>query len=153
MPVSVYKQVLKSSKGKSRDPRFDEHSGEFNKNKFYSTYGFIEKMKVAENKLVRINIKKAKTKKHAKKFTPEDRQEMLDHFANNKQDLGRLKQIKHEQYVKKEIKADILKETGHKLQFVNQGTPTPLKPPSPDQKENTRDPRAQEDSLSRKGWQ
>lgn len=117
--VNPFKVVMKSSRKITRDPRFDDQSGKFNQAKFYETYNFIEKMKGKENKAILTNLKKSKKKKHAKKFTEEDKIDMAAHFADNKQGLGRLKQIRTEKYAKKDLKKELQEKTGLKHKFVS----------------------------------
>lgn len=117
--VNPYKVVMKPSRKVTRDPRFDDLSGTFNKSKFYQTYNFVEQMKYKENKIIRTNLKQAKRKKHSKKFTEEEKEEMVDHFADNKQGLGRLLQIKKEDEVKMNLKKELQEKTGIKHKFIS----------------------------------
>ena len=44
---------------------------------------------------------------------------MKDYSANNKQDLGRLRQFRKEKEIKISLRQENFEKTGHKIKFIN----------------------------------
>lgn len=118
--VSHFQTVLESSKKKSRDPRFDDLSGKFKKDKFYQTYRFLNTLKVQENKTQSRNLNKKIKANKKKKFTEEDNVNMKSMLQNNKQDMARYGQIEKLNQIKKQIKSE-QEQDGKKVKFVSKG--------------------------------
>ncbi|KRX08506.1 hypothetical protein PPERSA_12987 [Pseudocohnilembus persalinus] len=110
--VSDKQVIFKPSREKTRDPRFDQMSGNLNIQQYSKAYSFLDDLKNNEKAILQKEMKK-------KKYNNEQKQKIKEQIGQIKSDMNRQKQ----QIVKQQVKSKSTKKVidaikqGHKPHF------------------------------------
>ncbi|XP_043917081.1 ribosomal RNA processing protein 36 homolog [Protopterus annectens] len=89
-PVPFLRPVVAVKKRVSRDPRFDDLSGEYRADIFEKTYAFVDDIKMHEKTILQKKIKKAKSQQKKKEL-----QQLLERMVHQ-ENVKKQKQIQHQ---------------------------------------------------------
>ncbi|KAI8048374.1 hypothetical protein BDF22DRAFT_658346 [Syncephalis plumigaleata] len=113
-PVTRFRQVVESTKKKSRDPRFDRLSGHFNEDLFQKAYGFIDEYRQSELQQMKQQLKKTKKPEMTAELQREIKR--MESKEASRQETKRLQEFKRR--LRKE-EAEKVKQ-GKKPYFIKQ---------------------------------